>query len=302
LGDAKAIGRLLCVSHVFANALPTADNGERVTAVEFLGARKRYELAFAELRLEEPRRAEQGRLDTPIALEQQGRAKRPDALINADRRARLEREWALLEHALGSLFVMCEAGWPTMQRPPGKTLWSAEGFVYDQCTLPYQGHSRTPPPDDPDPRGNRTAIVGPARLYASIGAACTRYLTDVVNPQLADLLGAALLKELGRRWAHYRVLAQSVGSMFNRIDQYHTKRGKLPAVNPRTARPGATRSQKAPHPGGKLALAEVAFRDTVLLALGDQLEELRTATRQRNGPGGCSWSSLDDLFDVFDVA
>ena len=110
------------------------------------------------------------------------------------------------------------------------------------------------------------------------------------------------MKELVSRWAHYRVLAQSVGKMFNRIDQYYTRFEKLPAVNPLAARPSATRSQKAPHPGGKLALAEVAFRDTVLLALGDQLEELRTATHQRNGPGGCSWSSLDDLFDVFDVA
>jgi hypothetical protein len=301
LDDAKAIGRLLCVSHVFANALPTADNGERVTAAEFLGTRKRYELAFAELRLEEPRRAEQVRLDKSeeeAAKQDRGRITGPhraDALINADRRARLEHGWALLEPALGSLFEMCEAGWPTMQRPPGKTLWPAEGFVWDQCVEKYKMGG---------------TIIGPARLYDSVGTACTSYLTDVVNPQLAELRGAALLKELGRRWAHYRVLAQSVGSMFKRIDQYYTAREKLPAVNPRTARegtfgvnyPGATRSQKAPHPGGKLALAEVAFRDTVLLALGDQLEELRTATHQRNGPGGCSWSSLDDLFDVFDVA
>ena len=131
-------------------------------------------------------------------------------------------------------------------------------------------------------------------MYDYIGSECVRYLTCTVNPRLLVALEcstSALLEELGRRWRHYQTLAQSVGTMFHHLDINHTSRERIPAVNPRTARKGK-------HSGGPLALAEVAFRDTVLKHLGeDRLDVLRTAVRRRDGSPGCDWANIDDLFE-----
>jgi hypothetical protein len=272
--DAKSLGRLLCVSRVFSTPVVTVrDSGVRVMVAGYV-CFLRYEHAFVELARVWDARGLGGPLRPP------NRVFRDD--LPEPEKSQVLREWVsyiegawrvLLGPAVDALFMMCEAGWPTLQRPPGKTLWSAHGPVHLLSTQRYPAE---------------------AKMYDSIGAACARYLTDTVKPRLLVSLEcstSALLEELGRRWRHYRTLAQSVGTMFSYLDQYHTRRRRTPAVNPRTARKGE-------HPGGPLALAEVAFRDTVLPQLGDdRLDALRMAARRRDGSPGCDWASVDDFFE-----
>jgi hypothetical protein len=292
--DAKSLGRLLCVSRVFSTlVVAVRDSRVGVTVAEYV-CFLRYEQAFAELarawELEK-----QGRVyaaghiieyaDDALA----GPLRRPRRAIfgrgdlSEAEKSQVLREWVsyiegawrvLLGPAVDTLFMMCEAGWPTLQRPPGKTLFSAHGSVHHLSCSSYSGAN--------------------TKMYDSIGAACARYLTDTVNPRLLVALEcstSALLEELGRRWRHYRTLAQSVGTIFHYLDRYYTVLERIPAVNPRTARKGE-------HSGGPLALTEVAFRDIVLPQLGDdRLDALRTAARRRDGSPGCDWASVDDFFE-----
>ena len=264
---ATDIGRLLCVSRIFAQITIEANSGTQVTLAEFLRPRKEHELAFMLLRTRNKEWNES------VEYEGVGRAPCWSARGGEEAIAWVNRVWArLLEPALGTLFVMCEAGWPTLRRPKPAALAAGQAVVYDMIHL----------------RG----AVAETLMYDGIREACTRYLVDIVNPQLVHLRGDSLAKALGRRWGHYRMACQAIGSTFMHLDQHCTVRQKLPAVNPRTARGGS-------HPGGPLALAELVFRDTVLPALQSQLEELQMVACQRDGGDRdwCDWPDLGDLFE-----
>lgn len=266
---ATDIGRLLCVSRIFAQITIEANSGTQVTLAEFLRPRKEHELAFMLLL-----RA-RNKVEWNGELEYEGVGRAPSAGGGEEAIAWVNHVWArLLEPALGTLFVMCEAGWPTLRRPKLAALAAGQAVVYDVCSF------------------RSTGAVAERLMYDGIREACTRYLADIVNPQLVHLRGDSLAKALGRRWGHYQVACQAIGSIFMYLDQHCTVRQKLPAVNPRTARGGS-------HRGGPLALAELVFRDTVLPALQSQLKELQMLACQRDGGDRdwCDWPDLGDLFE-----
>ena len=122
----------------------------------------------------------------------------------------LDEGWAKLQGSIDQLIDVCENDFP-----PQTDL----SQVMQNYSIVYDMAVQRPPNNHCD------------QLYERYKAVYVNYLTNQVVPQLREKGGAFMLAEIGKRWTNHRdVMVKWMKKFFLYLDQYYTKREKLPNI------------------------------------------------------------------------